>query len=793
MSEPSRPPLVSVVVVNFNGRHHLERGLPSLFATAGVEFEVIVADNGSTDGSVEWLAERWPQARVLALGKNLGFGRANGRGVQMARGGFVAFLNNDTVVEPEWLAALLEPLLADPEVAASCATLRLLEFPALLNARGGTMTSAGYGYDIDFMVPVEREPVGHDRGPWHDVLFPTAAAALIRKQEFLAVGGFDPAMFMYHEDVDLGLRLWLMGRRVVVCDRALVHHAFGGTSHQAHGLRWRERLGMRHNVRTLLKCYRPVSLLRVATRIARIWFVHRAFGQAFWVCWWNLCHLPTTLTQRRRLQKHRVRNEGDLYRRGLIVGAAWPPPAPQPPAPVDPEAVAQWIVTPTLLPGRHSAMGRLGAGWYAPEPLGGDTVRWTCGLARCSLRVEPEQAGRLDVEVSLGSDAGPVTVTVRCNGASTDGPVGGGWGTLSLPVRADAQGLLHIEIASPPWVPHHVRGNWDFRTLGCAVRAVRFHPDSPPAAPPEPRVSVVVPTFNRWPILERSLAALAAQTYRNFEVIVVDDGSTDDTWHRLQAWQRANTARVDLKVLHQENLKPGRARNLALHHAGGDLVLFLGDDIIAAPTLVAEHAAAHRRLGEPAGVLGFTDWDRENMRVTPFLELINRDGQQFSYGHFRDGEDLFFTCFYTSNISLPRDVLGDDPFHPAFTFVDWEDIELGYRLSRRGLRLILHTPARARHVHPMSMAGFHLRQRHVGRTVGVLLGLHPELAANDAMPPLEPRWWYPLARALVSPSLPLLSVLDRWGVPFPIRLYRATLLTAFFTGRRQAAREATGR
>ena len=786
-------PLVSVVVVNFNGRSHLERCLPALFGTAGVGFEVVVVDNGSTDGSAEWLGERWPQACVLALGRNLGFGRANGRGVQMARGEFVAFLNNDTVVEPGWLTALLEPLRADPEVAASCATLRLLEFPELVNARGGTMTSAGYGYDIDFMTPVERGPVGDESAAWHDVLFPTAAAALIRKEEFLAVGGFDPAMFMYHEDVDLGLRLRLMGRRVVVCERAVVYHAYGGTSVRAHGLRWRERLGMRHNVRTLLKCYRPIGLLRAARRIARIWFVHRAFGQAFWVCWWNVLHLPTTVAERRRLQARRVRSEGDLYRQGLITGAGWPPAAPQPPVPTDAETAANWIVTPTLLPARHSALGRLGAGWYAPETLNSDRVRWTCGLAHCALRVEPDRPGWVDVEVSLGSGSQAATVTLRCNGTTTRAPVGREWATVSLRTRSDARGLLHIQIASPPWVPHGTLGNWDFRTLGCAVRAVRFRAEVPSQKPPKPRVSVVIPTFNRWPILERALAALAAQTYDDFEVIVVDDGSTDDTWESLLAWRQAHADRLDLKVFHQANLKPGRARNLALRHAGGDLVLFLGDDIIAAPTLVAEHVAAHRRLGEPAGVLGFTDWDRENMRVTLFLELINRDGQQFSYGHFRDGEDLFFTCFYTSNISLPRDVLGDDPFHPAFTFVDWEDIELGYRLSRRGLRLILHTAARARHVHPMSMAGFHRRQRHVGRTVGVLLGLHPELAANDAMPPLEPRWWYPLARAFVSPSLPLLSVLDRWGVPFPIRLYRATLLTAFFTGRRQAAREAVGR
>ena len=524
MSERSRTPLVSVVVVNFNERHHLERCLPSLFATAGVEFEVIVADNGSTDGSVDWLAREWPAVRVLPLGENLGFGRANGRGVQSARGEFVAFLNNDTVVETDWLAALLEPLRVDPEVAASCATLRLLEFPELVNARGGTMTSAGYGYDIDFMTPVERGPVGRESAAWHDVLFPTAAAALIRKEEFLAVGGFDPAMFMYHEDVDLGLRLRLMGRRVVVCERAVVYHAFGGTSARAHGLRWRERLGMRHNVRTLLKCYRPiVGFLRAARRIARIWFVHRAFGQAFWVCWWNLIHLPTTVTERWRLQARRVRSEGDLYRQGLITGAGWPPATPQPPAPADAETAVNWIVTPTLLPARHSALGRLGAGWYAPETLNSDRVRWTCGLAHCALRVEPDQSGWVDVEVSLGSASQAMTVTLRCNGATTRAPVGGEWATVSLQTRSDAQGLVHIAIASPPLVPHGTLGNWDFRTLWLRRPGGSLPRRGPLWTPSKQRVSVVIPTFNRWPILERALAALAAQTYDDFEVIVVDE------------------------------------------------------------------------------------------------------------------------------------------------------------------------------------------------------------------------------------------------------------------------------
>ena len=789
MSDASPGPLVSVVIVNYNGRHHLERCLPSVAATSGVEFEVIVVDNGSNDGSVDWLASTWPRVRVLTLGTNLGFGAANRRGAEVARGTFIAFLNNDTVVDAGWLKALLEPLEQDPGIAAACSTLRLLELPDVLNARGGVMTSAGYGYDIDYMVPAGRVPLGGASGRWRDVLFPTAAAAVMRLREFADVGGFDRAMFMYHEDVDLGLRLWLLGRRVVVCDESLVYHAFGGTAHWAHGLAWRERLGMRHNLRTLLKCYRPASLVRAAARIARIWLINRAARQALSTCWWNLVHLPSTLVERRRLGRRRVLSERELFERGLIVGAGWPPAPPEPPGTSGQDFVADLIVTPTLLPGQHSALGRLGAGWFAPERLDGDLLRWTCGLAFCTLKVAPEQAGRLEAEVTFGPHADDAAVTVTCNGASVDAGVGRDWTTVLLPTRSDSQGFLHLSLAAPTWTPHEVLGNWDFRTLGCAVRAIRFRPAAVPARCAEPTVSVVIPTYNRWATLERALEALAGQTYRNFEVIVVDDGSTDGTWERLQAWQHhLNEGRLVLKLLHQENLKPGRARNLGLRHASGELVLFLGDDIIAASDLVAEHVAAHLSLGEPVGVLGFTDWDRDAMAVTPFLELVNRDGQQFSYGHFRDGEDLYFTCFYTSNISLPRDVLGEEPFHPAFTFVDWEDLELGYRLSRRGLRLVLHTAAIAHHFHPMTMAGFFRRQQHVGRTVEVLLGLHPELATSTAMPPLNPRPWYPLLRPVVWLCLPLLSWLDQRGFAFPTRLYRAVLLTAFFAGRLQVTR-----
>jgi GT2 family glycosyltransferase len=758
-------------VVSYEGRAHLERCLPALALTTGVAFETIVVDNASRDGTVDWVREAHPGVRVLALDRNLGFGEANRRAAATARAPLLAFLNSDTVVETGWLAELARAIAGDETIAAACSTLLLLDREDLVNARGGGMTRLGYGFDRDYLHPVAPSPLAPEP-ELREVLFPTAAAMLMRRDEFLAMGGFDPAFFMYHEDVDLGWRLWVAGRRVVVCRDSVVRHAHGGTALATRGRRWRDRIGARHVLRSVLKNRAASELPRALLGLARLWARHAAVGHAAGAVAWNLLMLPGTLRARRRVQRARALSDDELAARGLL----WPhdevPAPPQRPRTGAVGAAFDLIRSCGLRPGYHSALGRLGPGWMARERDGSGWLRRTCGHARCTLQVEPGARGTLVVEAKL--PAGPIgEAALAAGGAAAHVALpAGAWQEISLPVTADAAGRLAVAIASPP---------------GCAVRAVRFSPDRPAPPPAYGSVSVVIPTYNRWPILRETLAALAAQRCRAFEVVVVDDGSTDGTWDHLGDWARENAGRLRLVPLRQENLKPGRARNLALRHAGGDLVLFIGDDTVPGPDLVGEHLAAHNAAGETIAVLGFTDWHRERVRATPFLERVNRDGQQFSYGHFAPGEDVFFTCFYTSNVSLPRRVLGDGPFHPAFTFVDWEDVELGYRLSLRGLRIVYHPTAATRHAHPMTMASFCRRQEHVGRTLDVLLALHPELEADDAMPPAAPAWWFALAELPVRALVPTLSLLDRLGVPLPRRVYNLVLLTAYFRGRAQGA------
>lgn len=775
-------PTVSVVIVTLDGRHHLERCLPALFATTGVALEVIVVDNGSRDGTVDWLRESWPQVKVVPLVKNLGFGEANRRGIGAAASDWIALLNNDTEVEPGWLEALARPMLTDPSIAATCSVLELMHHPGVLNAHGGGMTWLGYGFDRAFGRPLS---VLADEPPLDDVIFPTAAAMLMRRSAFDAIGAFDRAFHMYHEDVDLGWRWRLAGKRVVVVRDSRVMHAFGGTTANRHGDAWRARMGMRHNLRTLLKCFGAGMLLRALWNIAKLWWRRRAFREAATTVAWNIVHLPGTLAARWRIQRRRVVSDSELFARGLISAAPVPPLPPELPRRPGWDDVAGLVESTTLRPGHTSALGRLGPGWYPREK--GDTgwFRRTSPRAAAVLRVRPEACGRLTLRVRGAAPAH--SVTIACNGRTLETEVSPGGRDVRFPVAADAQGALRVELRSAAVVPHERSRNWDFRELGVAVEAIAFRDDAPAGPRPAARVSVVIPTFNRRTILEETLAALTRQTYPPVEVVVVDDGSTDGTSDSLQAWAEAHRE-LPTTALHQSNSGPGRARNLGVAHATGDLVVFIGDDTIPEPDFLAEHVRAHGSRPDPVAVVGFTDWDRQRMRVTRLLELVNSEGHQFGYGLLTDGEEAPFTCFYTSNISVPREVLGPEPFHPAFVEVNWEDTELGYRLNLAGVAVVYHPAARTRHFHPLDAQAFLRRQRRVSRQVATLLRLHPALANDPAMGLAGPPTWPWLARSVMNLVAPSLALADRLGVPVPRRIWRRVLRAAFQVGRADGER-----
>jgi GT2 family glycosyltransferase len=253
LTEPS----VSVVVLNWNGRDFLDTCLRSLAALEypADKLELILCDNGSTDGSVEYVRAVHPRFRVVALDRNHGFAEGNDLAAAEATGEWVGFLNNDMEVPPDWLRAMLRPLEKRPQLA--CVASRVMNRDgSLIDFIGGGVNFQGHGLQLD-----------HDAAASpHDVerplLFACGGAMLVRRELFLEIGGFDPAYFAFFEDVDLGWRLNLLGHDVWYCPAASVRHRHHGTASRlpAHQLRV---LSERNALYTIYKNYDGKNLATV--------------------------------------------------------------------------------------------------------------------------------------------------------------------------------------------------------------------------------------------------------------------------------------------------------------------------------------------------------------------------------------------------------------------------------------------------------------------------------------------------------------------------------------------------
>jgi glycosyltransferase involved in cell wall biosynthesis len=266
-------------------------------------------------------------------------------------------------------------------------------------------------------------------------------------------------------------------------------------------------------------------------------------------------------------------------------------------------------------------------------------------------------------------------------------------------------------------------------------------------------ISVVIPTFNRIEILPEVLAALGQQEGAPpFEVVVVDDGSSDGTWDLLAGYR----APYRLEVARQENAGPARARNRGVELSSGRRVAFLGDDTVPSKGWLRAHQrAAERHAGERLlGVIGYTGW-HPRMKVDPFLRYINEYGLQFGYALIEDRENVPFNFLYTSNLSLPREALLEEPFDLRFPYPAWEDTELGYRLKERGLKLVYEPAALVQHDHPTRLGRFMARQEKAGYSAVVFYRLHPELGgflglSPEGPPPPPPAWRQQLMEKLAS-------------------------------------------
>jgi GT2 family glycosyltransferase len=299
--------------VSWNGRQYLEACLTAVAAQQGVEFETILVDNGSTDGTEEFVRERFPSVRVLPFAENRGFAGGNNAGVRVARGQFVVLLNNDTVPEPGWLAALLRGRAEGGATALATSRVVYMHDPRLIDSAGDGMLRWGGAFKRHHGAAVDAALQSGE------VFGVCGAACVIPKAVFDELGGFDEDFFFSHEDVDLSYRARLLGYSCrYVADAVVRHHGsatLGRISSGAvfHGQRNLEWVYVKNTPAWLLIRTFPGHV--VYTLAAAVHFARAGrFGPFVRAKLAALAGLPRLLRKRAQIQRSRRVPAGDIWR-----------------------------------------------------------------------------------------------------------------------------------------------------------------------------------------------------------------------------------------------------------------------------------------------------------------------------------------------------------------------------------------------------------------------------------------------------------------------------------------------
>lgn len=224
-------PQVAVVILNYNGRHHLAAFLPSVLASSYRDMRVIVADNASTDDSIVFLREHFPQVEILQHPVNEGFAGGYNWALKRVQSDYYVLLNSDVKVEPGWIEPIIELMEQDPQIAACQPKLRSYHSPGFFEyagAAGGWIDSLGYPFSRGRIFDVCEADTGQYDAT-APVFWASGAAMFVRAGVYHELGGFDSNFFAHQEEIDLCWRMQLAGYRIMACPQSVVFHVGAGT------------------------------------------------------------------------------------------------------------------------------------------------------------------------------------------------------------------------------------------------------------------------------------------------------------------------------------------------------------------------------------------------------------------------------------------------------------------------------------------------------------------------------------------------------------------------------------
>lgn len=319
-------PLCSVIIVTYNGKDLLKRFLPSIVAQDYPNYEVIIVDNASSDGTAKFVKENYPNFRIVACDENYGTAEGSNTGAKHCKGEYILWLSNDMELEPDFIRLLVERSESDPKIGICTCKMRRWDTN---NNKTNIIDSVGGNIDI-FGFPDARGINQVDNGQLNgfgEVFFSFGGAMLIKREVFEKTGGYDRCYFTLGDDIDLSWRTWLLGYKVTAEPGAVLYHRVSATLGTLFGRSQKRFWSERNTLRSILKNYSFYNLIMVLPGYFSLSLAEMTFFLALGktqltiaeirAITWNIKNLADTLEQREHIQHTRVIGDGEIKKRML--------------------------------------------------------------------------------------------------------------------------------------------------------------------------------------------------------------------------------------------------------------------------------------------------------------------------------------------------------------------------------------------------------------------------------------------------------------------------------------------
>ncbi|MBL7058360.1 glycosyltransferase family 2 protein [Patescibacteria group bacterium] len=323
-NELEKRPLVSIIIINWNGIKLLERFISSIDEIDYGNLEIIFVDNNSTDNSIEYIKTYHPHFNIIKSQSNLGTSGGSNFGALHARGKYIFFTGNDMIYNRDLITCMVAPMEADNSIGATACKVLLLtddgQKTNIIDTVGAQLDIFGFGSGRGY-----RQEDNKQFDEDQDIFFAYGCSILVRRDLFNQVNGYDDNMFSLTDDIDLCWRIQLLNKRIRCTPKGFLHHRSSSTLGVTFNRSQTRYMSERHNLRMLLKNYSlfafilimPVYFLILMMEFI-FYLVIARFSMSFSLAkaiWWNMLNIKSTITQRVYIQQTRTISDFDILRR----------------------------------------------------------------------------------------------------------------------------------------------------------------------------------------------------------------------------------------------------------------------------------------------------------------------------------------------------------------------------------------------------------------------------------------------------------------------------------------------